>query len=114
MHRSGYTLLEMLLVLFILSIFVFSFEKNDYLNVLKIKSMIEYYQVNAYVNKEKVSLEFSGSRLSVNDQSLELPLNCQETTFYFNEEGNISRALTLKCGKYQLVLQLGSGVIEIR
>ncbi len=82
--------------------------------MLKLKSIVESLQIHAYTTKTKVFVAIKGKTLMSNIKNYAIDLKCDNTDFYFNEEGNISRALTIRCGNKRMVLQLGSGINEIR
>lgn len=82
--------------------------------MLKLKSIVESLQVHAYTNKTKVFVAIKGKTLASNIKNYVIDLKCENVDFYFNEDGNISRALTIRCGNKRMVLQLGSGINEIR
>ncbi len=112
--HKGYTLLEGLFVILFLSVFVLYINFNEYIKVLHLKSLIEKIQVEAFVNEEEKNIEIQNDYLYVDNRSYKLNVSCSNRKFHFNSQGNISNALTLQCGRYQIVLQLGSGSIEIR
>lgn len=117
LNKKGFTLIEMILVLFITSIMalITLFYKADSSN-LKYRSLIELLQtaqIESIANHQKITIEIYGSELYINDDEYDLsPLVCDSQYFHFNQKGNISNALTIRChGKkdYEIRMQLGTG-----
>lgn len=112
--RKAYTLLEVLIMILFISVFLLYSYSDEYLKVLYIKTLIEKIQIESFVDEKKIEIEINNNILKANERSYILNLNCDYQNFHFNEYGNVSNGLTLKCGKYKIVIQLGSGSIEIR
>lgn len=113
LHKA-YTLLESLLIILFISIFWLYNRSNEYIKVLHIKSLLEKIQIESFVDEKEIQIEIKNDYLYANDKPYKLNTSCTKKTFHFNEQGNISQALTLQCGSYSIVMQLGSGSIEIR
>ncbi len=92
--KKGFTLIESLFVIFIMTIMLLLCTKSVYhnknLNIQqKVSSYIYQTQTTAMVNKERQDLGIA--------------------KLHFNENGNINKAATVKIGNTNFVFQLGAG-----
>ena len=119
---NAFTLLEMMVVLFIVSIFSFSFYiPGDSLSLFMEKMMMYSItcQEKAFQNKEEVDVEIDRDYALFGDVEFDYPssIHCSTTSFHYNSKGNISKAQTVSCTNGQasqsLVYQLGSGRVRI-
>lgn len=113
MFNKAFSLLEMLVVLFVMSLLVFSISNVDKLKIIKIKKRIEQLQIQAISKKEKIFVSIKEGTLQTQHQTFLLGIQCEPRSFYINEYGNVSNGFTLYCGKNRLVVQIGNGVIDV-
>ena len=125
MQNKGYTLVEMLVVLSILSmltlLFAFSYrslkENTTYWNQSIYERLLQA-QTTAMTQKRRVFVDFQGNRMSIDGASLKLSTDCGYHQFHFNTFGNPSKALSITCaiGSEQrvIVVELGSGRLYVR
>lgn len=126
MQNKGFTLIEMLLVVSVLSmlILLFPFTQHDsiYLHTQlnEIKERLLYAQSMALKTKKKVEVTIHGSSIQVSGSNFHLRkgMSCQGNNFYYNDKGNVSNAQTITCSikdkTGSIVIQLGSGQLDIR
>lgn len=85
--------------------------KYHYLRELLLK-----HQFEAIQNHKEIEIELYESTIYIDNKEFDLsPLICEHEIFHYNEEGNISQALTLHCSfkrNYEYRLQLGTGWIS--
>ena len=121
-NKNGFTLLEMLVVLLIVSILSFglSTQMNTslYLLMKKVQTLSITAQEKAYVEHQRIDMSVN-SKINVGDIEYCIPKDivCDPVSFYYNTKGNISKALTLRCqnanSKMKLVYQLGTGRVRL-
>lgn len=122
--NNGFTILEMMIVLLIISVSTIGIQAHSYHPSLSIfmKKMMSYsiaLQEQAYIHKEEKQVSIGHSYAMFEDTMLEYPngIACDVLSFHYNEKGNISRANTVTC--YQgnetmsLIYQLGTGRVRI-
>lgn len=123
---NGFTLIEMILVLFIVSILLLLFPmmrlKSSGVLRMQVEALRYQFikaQSDALHNKITVSISCDGTTCVIDETIVELSnmMRCYGSV-KFNENGNASRATTFTCevGSSQkaLVVQLGSGRMYVR
>jgi prepilin-type N-terminal cleavage/methylation domain-containing protein len=120
---NGFTLIEMLLVLLIVSVLSFGVyhmpKASLYLFMRQLQSSCIVSQEKAYIYKEKQEIYKENQTIHFSDLCLDIPSNilCNDFSFYYNEKGNISKAHTIVCeqesNSLKLVFQLGSGRVRL-
>ena len=121
-NKNGFTLLEMLVVLLIVSILSFGLSTRThtslYLFMKKIQTQCITAQEIAYVEHRRVDVSV-GSKIVIDDTEyrIDKDIVCEPISFYYNAKGNISKALTLRCqnanAKMKLIYQLGTGRVRL-
>lgn len=126
MQNKGFTLIEMLLVLSILSIVIALFPFTQYHSIYlhtqvnEIKERLLYAQSTALKMKKKMNVTIQGSNVNIANQNYHLQkgMSCQGKNFSYNELGNVSNAQTITCAlkgiTRKIVIQLGSGQLDVR
>lgn len=97
MNKKAYTLIESLLVLFILSILMLlSLSKAIDVDFEHYHFMDDYYlaQTKAFCKGEKVFVDYPNSYI------------------YFNSLANINRANTIYFKKHKVIIHLGNGLLS--
>lgn len=122
-RNNGFTLIESLLVLLIVSlvttIFYATAQTPLYLFMKQLQTQLVTSQQIAYVTKNTQVVDILEQGIVLNDQIMEYPfsVSCEPIHFHFNASGNISKAGTIVChNKTQtkkIILQLGSGRMRI-
>lgn len=120
---NGFTLIEMLLVLLIVSVVSFGLYTKPvsslYLFMRQLQSACILAQEKAFVYKEVQKVYIESNTIYFNEESMDVPgsISCTPFSFHYNAKGNISRANTIICGDnnktMKLVFQLGSGRVRI-
>ena len=120
-HNNGYTLMEMLVVLLIVTLFSIPVSlQKDHL-ILFMKKMKMYsiaVQCNAFQLKEVKTIRIGNKEALFDDKLFHYPdtISCSSVTFHYNENGNISQALSYTCKdsshKMKMIYQLGSGRVR--
>lgn len=124
LHNDGFTLIEMILVLALLSIIVMIFplvqmksSTLSYVRMEYLKSQLLQAQFDAIQQKQTKEIHFSGQHVIIDDREIAISLTC-DRSFHFNESGNVSQAMTLTCSsdgvERALVIQLGSGRMYVK
>lgn len=122
MHSKGFTMIEMVFVLWIALFFTLcsfqAFHGTLQMDMNQIKELIHQAQFKAIMQAQNVFVEFDGSHLKIDDKDYVFKnLVCESISFHYNELGHISQANTISCfeGKkeHKIVFQLGSGWIRI-
>lgn len=130
LDKSGFTMIETLFVLMIMSfLFCLSFNvhiptKNDSIRIDEIKRFLYLAKLTAMVQKEKVTVKFSCDDIcyECNDTLQVFKLSeddsFEEHQMSFNANGNIHGAKTLtfycKNKNYNFVYQIGSGTFYVQ
>ena len=123
--KRGFTLMEMLIVLSCISIMLLwmiiipvdkSYLRND-INYLHTK-LLEA-QVNAMLHHQRVQVNILPTYVEINnDVSTFQKMKCLPCEFHYSDKGTISKANSIQCyvrnQRAKLVLQLGSGAIDVR
>lgn len=123
MHNNGFTLLETLLVLSLVTLCSFLYVSRPrwsflHLEMNKILSQCLIQQQKAFSQKREVHIAIERNTIYYDGNPTSLPSDmvCQPTRFHYNAKGNISRAFTLTCHNQsqegQLVFQLGMGRVR--
>ena len=120
---NGFTMLECLLVLLIISILSISIPKMTYKDTMEITmknitNLCVYVQEKAFIHKKDTYIHFNEDFIVFEDYEYVLPssISCDMTSLYFNEKGNINHGQSIHCHKgntsYKLIFQLGSGRVR--
>lgn len=121
-NKNGLTLVEMLIVLFIVSMLGFglSFRMHSSLYVFmkNLQTLCITAQEKAYVEHKKVYVKLN-DKIYVDEVEYLIPndIVCDSVSFYYNAKGNMSKALSLHCqnasGQMKLVFQVGAGRVRL-
>lgn len=122
-ESNGFTLIEMLLVLLIVSVVSFGVyakpEASLYLFMRQLQSCCILAQEKAYIFKKIQPVYSESNFIYFNEEELEIPnsISCTPFSFHYNEKGNISKAHSITCSNHnksmKLVFQLGSGRVRL-
>lgn len=121
-NKNGFTLVEMLIVLFIVSMLGFgiSFRMHSSLYVFmkRLQTLCITAQEKAYVEHKKVYVKLN-DKIYVDEVEHLIPndIVCDSVSFYYNAKGNMSKALSLHCqnasSQMKLVFQVGAGRVRL-
>lgn len=121
-NKNGFTLVEMLIVLFIVSMLGFglSFRMHSSLYVFmkRLQTLCITAQEKAYVQHKKVYVELN-DKIYVDEVEYLIPQDivCDSVSFYYNAKGNMSKAMSLHCqnasSQMKLVFQVGAGRVRL-
>ena len=121
-NKNGFTLVEMLIVLFIVSMLGFglSFRMHSSLYVFmkRLQTLCITAQEKAYVDHKKVYVKLN-DKIYVDEVEYLIPndIVCDSVSFYYNAKGNMSKALSLHCqnasSQMKLVFQVGAGRVRL-
>ena len=121
-NKNGFTLVEMLIVLFIVSMLGFglSFRMHSSLYVFmkNLQTLCITAQEKAYVEHKKVYVKLN-DKIYVDEVEYLIPndIVCDSISFYYNAKGNMSKALSLHCqnasSQMKLVFQVGAGRVRL-
>ena len=121
-NKNGFTLVEMLIVLFIVSMLGFglSFRMHSSLYVFmkNLQTLCITAQEKAYVEHKKVYVKLN-DKIYVDEVEYLIPndIVCDSVSFYYNANGNMSKALSLHCqnasSQMKLVFQVGAGRVRL-
>lgn len=122
LNKKGYTLIEMLLVLLIISTVLISFNglkkwKNNRLKVILLNDYLSYAQSMAVKDKRNIKVSLNDDTLIIDNHEYYIKdLKVNSYDYYYNELGNISKggSISFKNNQYQIVLNIGSGCHEIK
>lgn len=122
LNKNGFTFMEMLIVLLIVSLLNFGLytkmNTSLYVFMKQVQILCITAQEKAYVENRKVSIDIN-EKMVIDEKNYFMPKDvaCDSVSFYYNAKGNISKAFTLYCQnshtKMKLVFQLGSGRIRL-
>lgn len=120
--KQGFTLIEMILVLFIISMFLvfiprLNFSLNDYYALQTLSTYLIKAQNEANYDNRTIHITVYENTLVIDGKNYYIDLlNVEYASFSYNEFGNINHALSIysKNSDTKLVLQLGSGNYDIR
>lgn len=121
-NKNGFTLVEMLVVLLIVSMLGFglSFRMHSSLYVFmkRLQTLCITAQEKAYVQHKKVYVELN-DKIYVDEVEYLIPQDivCDSVSFYYNAKGNMSKAMSLHCqnasSQMKLVFQVGAGRVRL-
>lgn len=121
-NKNGFTLVEMLIVLFIVSMLGFglSFRMHSSLYVFmkNLQTLCITAQEKAYVQHRNVYVKLN-DKIYVDEVEYLIPndIVCDSVSFYYNAKGNMSKALSLHCqnasSQMKLVFQVGAGRVRL-
>lgn len=127
MHdRSGFTLVEMYLVMFIICIFLSIYSiPNLYskqtltLSMFQLQSFLEKVQSEAVIERKQRTIRFKDNLVIADDETLKLPssIRCVGAELHFYPQYTSAPAATIRCSagsEQSLVIQLGRGRNAIR
>ena len=113
-NKNGFTLVEMLVVLLIVSMLGFGLSTKMhcslYVFMKNLQTLCITAQEKAYVKHRKVYVEI-GDSIYMDDVEYKIPhdIACDHVSFYYNAKGNMSKAMSLHC---QNALELGGFVLK--
>lgn len=125
MHNSnGYTIVEMMVVLLIVSMCTLVFTSMPRANSLHMIADTILYkccivQEQAFYQKQNKYVTIGTYQANFDKETLIYPhgITCEPASFSYNAKGNISQANTVKCFEadqhISLVFQLGSGRVRV-
>lgn len=121
-NKNGFTLVEMLIVLFIVSMLGFglSFHMHSSLYVFmkRLQTLFITAQEKAYVQHRNVYVNLN-DKIYVDEVEYLIPQDivCDSVSFYYNAKGNMSKAMSLHCqnasNQMKLVFQVGAGRVRL-
>ena len=121
-NKNGFTLVEMLVVLLIVSMLGFglSFRMHSSLYVFmkRLQTLCITAQEKAYVDHKKVYVKLN-DKIYVDEVEYLIPndIVCDSVSFYYNAKGNMSKAMSLHCqnasSQMKLVFQVGAGRVRL-
>ena len=121
-NKNGFTLVEMLIVLFIVSMLGFglSFHMHSSLYVFmkNLQTLCITVQEKAYVQHRNVYVNLN-DKIYVDEVEYLIPQDivCDSVSFYYNAKGNMSKAMSLHCqnasNQMKLVFQVGAGRVRL-
>ena len=121
-NKNGFTLVEMLIVLFIVSMLGFglSFRMHSSLYVFmkNLQTLCITAQEKAYVEHKKVYVNLN-DKIYVDEVEYLIPhdIVCDSVSFYYNAKGNMSKAMSVHCqnasSQMKLVFQVGAGRVRL-
>lgn len=123
---NGYTMVEMIIVLMILSILMsvsFLFTPKQTTLHFFMRQLRDYYliaQLEAIQNHEEKRFDVSEDGFSLGDQFISNPrgIVCDPQSFLIYPSGNVNHAGTIRCYQDQfqvaLTIQLGSGHAQLK
>ena len=127
LYNKGYTMVEILLVLTILSILLMLFPfvphlQRSYLQIdmQRIKEICLLYQTKAIKQHIRQTIQIKGNYIIANGDKYNLhsSTSCDYTMFHFTPQGTISQGFHMDCenrfSKHTLVAQIGSGSFDVR
>lgn len=115
--NSGYTLIEMIFVLTMLIVMtgmtIRHIPDSSYLHFKALQALLRQSQLEGISKQKRHEIHINQNKVTINDKDyLFSPLVCDPLLFHYNEQGNISKAFTMRCNGYKAVFQLGSGWIS--
>lgn len=123
-HNDGFTLIEMLVVLLMVSMMLLLYPTMRNVNTSMLSAHMETFktrllmiQQSALLEKKRMDVSLLQNTMVVNGEMEYIPVSCYQQ-FSFNESGNVSRAMSITCSLNQqqktLVIQLGSGRMYVK
>ena len=126
LNKKGFTLIEMLMVLFIISIITLLVPPKQMYTKYLLRQKIEYVKTMLLDCQSKAMIEHKQKNINITTNSIECedqivslePFMCEGISFHYTPTGTISNAQTLHFisskQSYDIVLQLGSGCADVR
>lgn len=126
MYNNGFTLIEMLIVLLIISICVLVFpvvqQRKQLMfryQMLTFKQHLLQAQTKAMETRKIVNVDIQANGYQIDDVYYAWDnMSCQRTSLQYYPQGSVSQAKTIHCScernDLQLVIQLGSGQMDVR
>ena len=121
-NKNGFTLVEMLIVLFIVSMLGFGLSfcmhSSLYVFMKNLQTLCITAQEKAYVDHKEVHVKLN-DKIYVDEVEYLIPndIVCDSVSFYYNAKGNMSKALSLHCqnasSQMKLVFQVGAGRVRL-
>lgn len=122
LDKNGFTMLEMMIVLLIVSILSFGLyskmQSSLYVFMKQVQTLCITAQQKAYVQRRKVYVHIQDS-IQVDETEYFIPkdIACDSVDFYYNAKGNMSKAFSFHCSnastKMKLVFQVGAGRVRL-
>lgn len=123
--NKGFTLIEMIFVLMIVSILVccttFHVPNQDKIQIYFLEEKLKETQLKSLVQMEKHEIFLENSTLWIDERSYDLsPLVCETTQFHYNEKGHISQADSFECegrkihARFVVQLEVGGCVLKCK
>lgn len=125
--NKGFTLVEMLLVLMIISVLLLimpMLQKQQGIllrwDVKRIQELSIATQAEALRTHQQIPLYIRGNRVEIQGKTIQLhpSTSCSTLSFHYTAQGTISQAFTLRCqskkAQVTMVAQLGSGRLDVR
>lgn len=123
-YADGFTMIEMLLVLGILSTFVLlmPIAKEPislHIHMQRMKEQLLSLQTHAILNKKTMNAQINTTQMICGNETFTYAkgIVCDPSQVSFNALGNVNQARTIHCfanrRKMKLVIQLGSGRMRI-
>lgn len=121
---DGFTLVEMLVVLLLLSLCMMIFPLTQIHKSAVLQMQMETMrrellslQVKAIHEKRRIEIEFIGEMMKCEERNINLHMRCQGR-LSFNASGNVNHAMSIPCQldgeSAKLVIQLGSGRMYVK
>lgn len=127
MSNRGFTLIEVLVVLSVLSMLlvIFPFLHSNKRIQLRFETQILYEKLlltqgGAIAQKKLKTVDFHGNYYEIDKETFTLPtaMKCNSTPFHYTPVGSVSQALTIHCridtNTKDIVIQLGSGRMYVK
>ena len=122
--NNGYSLLECLIVLLIVSVISISIPTvhTDSLSIFSKSMKMRCIQIQeqAFAKKEETYVQFSNHSVDFNGNIIQYPKDivCDVGLFHYNADGNISKGGHITCKKknesIRLVFQIGAGRVRLQ
>lgn len=114
-NKNGFTLVEMLVVLLIVSMLGFGLSTKMHSSLYVFMKNLQTLCITA---QEKAYVEIDDS-IYMDDVEYKIPhdIACDHVSFYYNAKGNMSKAMSLHCqnasSQMKLVFQVGAGRVRL-
>lgn len=125
--NKGFTLLEMLIVLFVISMLVVIFpfvkpQKHIQLGyeMQNIKQLLLQTQISALQEHCEKQVKITSDTVYYDGHRYALVegMHCDPASIYYHANGNVNQAKTIRCSCFgeskKLVIELGSGAVYVR
>lgn len=122
---KGYTLLEMIIVVSIVSILMLTISMHRFdrlhlqYNMQKLQAFITYTKRKAILLKQQMTIDIDQNKVNTMNDSLELDQNvhCESYTIAFNQKGNVDKGGSFICyyndAKAKIIVHLGNGDFKV-